>query len=292
MPEAHQILDKLRRLAAKDNRPAGIPGDQRANSTLFTFVTRQRERIAGCAFAHVSIVVIVEGSKDVISMGRQFRFAAGTVLVLPPGWLGDVVNDPDPRSGVYRAIFISFPDDLVRRAARAFAPGPTARQIDLPLDPILAASIHHAGEGIAFGELPEALIEHRLTEVLMVLGMRGALPATPQTTADAARALIRWQPDRAWTADLIAAELGTSNATLRRRLSQEGTSLRAVLTAERMTIAATVLSEDGLTLDEAALAAGYRSSRRLANRLRKADEAAQGARQVERSWANFERSST
>jgi AraC-like DNA-binding protein len=105
-------------------------------------------------------------------------------------------------------------------------------------------------------------------EVLIVLGMRGALPASPETTAEAVRALVRWQPDRAWTADLIAAELGTSNATLRRRLSQEGSSLRDLMTSERVALATTLLTKDGLSLREAALATGYRSPRRFAERLR------------------------
>ncbi|MDL2407669.1 helix-turn-helix domain-containing protein [Rhizobium calliandrae] len=270
MPEAQQILDRLRRLAGKDNRPATMPVGEKSYSALFTFVTRQRERIGGSTFSQVSIVALVEGFKDVLSMGRHRRFPAGTVLVLPAGWRGDVVNDPDPQSGVYRAIFISFPDQLVRRALRAFEPGRVASQVDLPLDPVLAAAIHHAGEGIASGELPTALIEHRLMEVLMVLGIRGALPASPETTAEAVRALVRWQPDRAWTADLIAAELGTSNATLRRRLSQEGSSLREVMASERVALATTLLTEDGLSLREAALATGYRSPRRFAERLRNA----------------------
>jgi len=269
--ESHNyILEKLRRLAAKDNRPAAMPVGANSYSTLFTFVTRERERIAGSAFSQLSIVAILEGSKEILSMGRHRRFAAGTVIVLPAGWSGDVVNDPDPQSGIYRAIFITFPDQLARRATKAFPPAHVASQIDLPLDSLLAAAVHHAGEGIAAGGLPTALIEHRLLEVLMVLGMRGALPGSPETTADAVRALVRWQPDRPWTADLIAAELGTSNATLRRRLSREGASLRDVLASERIALATTLLVEDGLSLREAALATGYRSPRRFAGRLRSA----------------------
>ena len=271
MSEAHHhILEKLRRLAAKDNRPVAEPTGIGSYSSLFTFVTRERERIASCSFSQVSIVAILEGSKEIVSMGRQRYFSAGTVLVLPAGWNGDVVNDPDPQTGVYRAIFITFPKDLTRRAAKAFPPAQIASQADLPLDPLLAAAINHAGEGIAGGDMPIPLIEHRLLEILMVLGMRGALPGSPETTAEAVRALVRWQPDRAWTADLIAAELGTSNATLRRRLSREGASLREVLTSERVALATTLLAEDGLSLREAALATGYRSPRRFADRLRSA----------------------
>ena len=261
MSEAHHhMLEKLRRLAAKDNRPTVPPSGLGSYSTLFTFVTRERERIAGSAFSQVSIVAILEGSKEIVSMGRQ----------RPAGWSGDVVNDPDPQTGVYRAIFITFPEELARRAAKAFPPTQIASQADLPLDPLLAAAINHAGEGIAGGNMPIPLIEHRLLEILMVLGMRGALPGSPETTAEAVRALVRWQPDRPWTADLIAAELGTSNATLRRRLSREGTALRAVLASERVALATTLLAEDGLSLREAALATGYRSPRRFADRLRSA----------------------
>lgn len=268
MSEAQTILQRLRKLAAKDNRPAMLPAGATRASALFSFVTRERERIAGCAFPRTSIVVIVEGSKELITMGRQMQFAAGTVLVLPAGWRGDVVNDPDPKSGVYRAIFIDFPVELVNRARRSLPPQQARARLDVPLDPALAAAIHHAGEGIADGILPAALIEHRLMEVLMVLGMRGALPEDPITLGDAVRALVRWQPGKAWTADQIAAELGTSNATLRRHLAAESTSLRALLAEVRVDLASALLSQDGLSLRDAALAAGYRSPRRLAERMR------------------------
>ncbi|PZM17164.1 helix-turn-helix transcriptional regulator [Rhizobium tubonense] len=268
MPGAHLILDRLRHLAARDNRPDIPIAELTGASFLFTFVTHERERIAGAAFSRMSIAVIVEGAKELVTMGRHLRFPTGTVLVLPAGWRGDVVNDPDPHSGAYRAVFIDVPDPLVRRAAAAFPPTRGAGRLDVPLDVVLAAAIHHAGEGIAAGNLPPVLVEHRVMEVLMVLGMRGALPVRPETMAETVRSLVRWQPDRAWTADIIAAELATSNATLRRRLSEEGASLRELLASERVALAKTMLSDDGLSLREAALASGYRSPRRFAERMR------------------------
>lgn len=268
MSDIEHILERLLKLAARDNRPCALPDGALRASALFSFVTRERERIAGCAFPRASIVVIVEGSKEVVTMGRHLRFAAGNVLVLPGGWRGDVVNDPDPATGVYRAIFIDFPDELVARASRAFPPRRKGGQLDLPLDAALSSAIHHAGEGIVAGNLPAALIEHRVMEVLMVLGMRGALPFQARTTGDAVRGLVRWQPDRAWTADMIAAELGTSNATLRRRLAGEETSLRALLAEVRVELASAMLADDGISLREAALATGYRSPRRFAERMR------------------------
>ncbi len=268
MSESHLILDRLRRLVAEDRRPEAPLSARRGASSLFSFVTHTRERIAGAAFSRLSIVVVVEGAKELVSMGRQQRFAAGTVLVLPPGWQGDVVNDPDPATGAYRAIFIDFPDALVRRAEAVSPPSRGPSRLDIALDVAMVDAIRHAGDGLMDATLPAALVEHRVMEILMVLGMRGALPARAQTTADSVRGLVRWQPDRAWTADRIATELGTSNATLRRRLGLEGTSLRAVIAAERIARAETMLTEDGLSLREAALAAGYRSPRRFAQRRR------------------------
>lgn len=268
MSEQRLILDRLRRFAAEDRRPASPLADCGSAASLFSFVTHQRERIAGAAFSRLSIVVIVEGSKQVVSMGRQMCHNAGTILVLPAGWRGDVVNDPDLQTGAYRAIFIDFPDELVRLAESAFPPSRDPLRLDLPLDALAADAIRHAGDGITAGNLPTALIEHRVLEILLVLGQRGALPARSDSTADAVRALVRWQPDRAWTADMIAAEIGTSNATLRRRLALEGTSLRATLAAERVALAEAMLQQDGVSMREAALAAGYRSPRRFADRLR------------------------
>lgn len=271
MSEQRLILDRLRRLVAEDRRPHAPLFDRGAAAGLFSFVTHQRERIAGAAFSRLSIVVIIEGSKQVVSMGRQQRFAAGTILVLPAGWRGDVVNDPDPQSGAYRAIFIDFPDALVRMAEQAFPPLRQPPRLDLALDTMAADAIRHAADGIG-GNLPATLVEHRVLEILLVLGQRGALPVRSGSTADIVRSLVRWQPDRAWTADMIAAEIGTSNATLRRRLAQEGTSLRATLAAERTALAEAMLQHDGISMREAALANGYRSPRRFADRLRRTQE--------------------
>jgi AraC-like DNA-binding protein len=272
MSEHQLILDRLHRFAAEDRRPPGPLVDRQSASSLFSFVTHQRERIAGAAFGRLSIVVIVEGAKELFSMGRRQRFAAGTILVLPGGWRGDVVNEPDPASGAYRAIFIDFPDVLVRRAQSCLPPVRGPARLATTLDGAAADAIRHAGDGIADGDLPAMLVEHRLLEVLTVLGLRGALPQRPETTVEAVRALVRWQPEGPWTADRIAAELGTSNATLRRRLALEGSSLRVAIADERIAVAEAMLAEDGASLREAALASGYRSPRRFAERRRAVQE--------------------
>ncbi|SDG36560.1 helix-turn-helix domain-containing protein [Paraburkholderia phenazinium] len=142
----------------------------------------------------------------------------------------------------------------------------------MPLDSLLIGAIHHAADGIASESIPSILADHRIMEVLLILGMRGVLPLRPlagtQSMTEAVRELVRWRPDHPWTAELLSAELGTSNATLRRKLTYEGQSLRALLAKERMTAAAAMLKAERVSLRDAALASGYRSPRRFVERFR------------------------
>ncbi|WP_198350588.1 helix-turn-helix transcriptional regulator [Burkholderia ubonensis] len=274
-PPPPMPLDTLLSLARQDRRPR--PSDDvDAAPSVFTFVAHDRERIAGVGLSRPALVLILEGGKELLTMGRHLRFAAGTALVLPAGWRGDVVNIPDPRSGFYRALFLDFAEDLVISAHRAhpdWQPRDYVHRLALPLDGVLLAAIEHAATGIAAGGLPRPLAEHRIMEILLILGMRGALPLRPHAiaaaTADAVRLLVRWQPERRWTANDIARELGMSNATLRRRLAREQATLRGVLTDERMSLAAALIEQGGTTLRDAALATGYVSVRRFSERLRR-----------------------
>ena len=83
--ETQHILDRPRWLAARDNRPAVSIAEPRGALALFT-LTHKRERVADAALTRLSVSVIAEGPKELFTMGRHLRFAAGTVSVLPRGW--------------------------------------------------------------------------------------------------------------------------------------------------------------------------------------------------------------
>jgi AraC-like DNA-binding protein len=274
MKGTQDLLQALRRLARTDNRPSA-PLRATTRPSMFSFVTRERERIADVFLPRPSLVVVLDGSKELITMGRTMRFTAGHAIVFPAGWRGDVVNQPDRRAGFYRALMLDFSEALVLGAHRAHpewrAPS-RAWNVEVPLDSLLIGAIHHAADGIASESIPSILADHRIMEVLLILGMRGVLPLRPlagtQSMTEAVRELVRWRPDHPWTAELLSAELGTSNATLRRKLTYEGQSLRALLAKERMTAAAAMLKAERVSLRDAALASGYRSPRRFVERFR------------------------
>ena len=140
-------------------------------------------------FPTVSIVVIVEGSKDCAQHGTASalcrRHGAGTARRL--AWRCRERSRSAERR--LSCDFHRFPDELVRRAIRAFPPNTWRRRSTCrSIRCWLQRSIMPAKASWP-ATLPAALIEHRLMEVLMVLGMRGALPSSPETTA---RPCARW----------------------------------------------------------------------------------------------------
>ena len=270
------ITAVLLRLAQDDTR-AHSTTDPMAAPALCAFVAHTRERLASVTMRRAALVLVLEGDKELVVSGRRLRFAAGDAIALPAGWRGEVVNDPDDTTGVYRALCLDFPAELILRTHRAHPDWagrtlPLERRLRARLDAVLAGAVQHFAEGLALPDLPPLLLEHRAMEVLLALVGQGALPLQPHAGAvlasEAVSRLVSWDPERDWTADALAAELGLSNATLRRRLAGEGTSLRRVLAATRMTLAETLLRDDALTVREAALAIGYASPSRFTRRFK------------------------
>ena len=269
------FMQRLRRLVRQDDRPLEAPALDAAPS-ISSFVARQRERIAETRFERAALVLVIEGAKELVQGTRTLRIDAGEALALAGGWRGTVVNEPDEASGLYRALYVDFPPELILRAHRAHPDRSLEREASVArtgrvtLTTPLVAAVLHLCEGLRDGSLPPHLVTHRATEVLLVLADQGALPLAPgrrnDATADAMRALIRWQPERRWTAAEFAREMGASPATLRRRLAAEGTSLRTLLAAERMQHAQAIMTTEGSSVAEAAEASGYASRSRFSRR--------------------------
>jgi AraC-like DNA-binding protein len=258
------LIAALRPLARRDTRNI-LQGDQAP--LISAFVTRRRETISESSMPAAGLVVVIEGRKQVSWGARRRVYAPGEAFVFPAGSRFDVVNEPDEKSGAYRALFVRFSRELVIEAARRW-PQLTSQNLrydmTVAMEPALCSAIIHAGETLGAGfSASRRLLDHRILEVLLILAEQGALPIAPKyvetSVADGIRLLIRHRLDHPWSAALVASELSMSEATLRRRLRQEGQTLRAILLAERMQAARTILHDRDADVADAVAATGYTS---------------------------------
>lgn len=268
-----ELLRRLAPLALRDTRKVEH-GDR--FSFISAFVTRQTEVIQTISMPVAGLLVVIEGEKQIAWAGRLFKYGPGQAFSLPAGTVVDVVNEPDVTSGVYRALFLGFSNELLEEArrkwsclARSFlSPDPTVE-----ISPGLASAILHTSEALAGTiEVSPRVTEQRLREILLMLAECGAAPLRPDrkvsTMSDAVRAVVRAAPSRQWVVASIAAELCTTEPTLRRHLRLEGHSFREILAAERMSAARTMLMEGRTQVSEAALIGGYASLSHFAKRFK------------------------
>jgi AraC-like DNA-binding protein len=259
-----ELLHRLAPLAVHDSR--GIAHQQKF-SFVSAFVTRRTETIQSIHMPVAGLLVVLEGIKKLGWAGRTFTYSPGQAFAVPTGAYVDVVNEPDPRSGVYRALFLGFSTDLLTEARRrwsALAAGHVAVDPTVIIDRPLASAILHTSEALA-GDIAVSrrVTEQRILEVLLLMAESGAAPLRPDiksgSISDAVRSLVRDRPGAPWSAASIAAQLCKSEPTMRRMLRQEGTSFRRIVADERMRAARLVLFEGNSTVAEAANVAGYDS---------------------------------
>jgi AraC-like DNA-binding protein/quercetin dioxygenase-like cupin family protein len=283
------LLAALRPFAETDTRHL-LAADQ--HTPMTAFVTRSREAVGELTMPAAALVVVIEGTKEVLWGAEQRVYRPGDAIALGAGAQVDVVNVPDEASGVYRALCVTFPRDLVIEAARLWpglADARTEQGAAVSLDDALCSAIVHAGEALA-GQAGASrrVVEHRILEILLVLAERGVLPIAPKyverSIADAVRLMIRHRLDFGWTPVAVAERLSMSEATLRRRLKGEGETLRGLLLSERMRAAHLILAERDADVAEAIAATGYTSRSHFARHFHEAfgvlPSAVRGSRRV------------
>lgn len=279
LPAAALARDLLHRLRPLLSRPEETPACLCPRGLgVFSYCALERERVARVRLPHPVVGILVQGAKEVWFGDLRRGLVAGEVFVLPGGVDFDAVNVPDPGRGVYQSLLfeVASPPPFP-----STAPATAGSDIRIPLTAPLVETLSHAALALAGVEDAGPLAALRMTEVLLLLRARPeARPLWGGGLAERVAWLLRADPARRWIASEIGDRLAMAPATLRRRLAREGTSLRALLAAERMGVARDLLA-GGASVTEAAAASGYASRSHFARGFR----AAHGAlpRQLRRS---------
>lgn len=232
-------------------------------------IARHRQRLVAVPFAELAIVRVRAGRKR-IGDGRQHgEISAGNYLAVAPGQLLQVENLP-AASGPYGAVCLYVAQaSMADFAAAADAGPPTLPWAVLPAQAALDQAFAHAEQGIA-ERLPEALLRHRVAELLTALALAGFRPRLDRalSTRERVRLLLAAHPARAWRADDVAGQLAVSPATLRRRLAEESVGFRGILEEVRLGYGLAQVQGTRRPLKLIAADCGYASPSRFSARFR------------------------
>ncbi|WP_319496031.1 helix-turn-helix transcriptional regulator [uncultured Cohaesibacter sp.] len=218
------------------------------------------------------LVRVKQGRKVIRSTRGEIVVDAGGFLLLPPGPY-DSYNIPDERND-YVAEWIVLDSDLLAAQTEP-APGRPRtvdgpRRIDQSANKAFNTAFDSTRQALGLTNIySDDICRLRVMEVLAWLREFGLMLAPPQEEFDqVVRTIIRGNLSRNWSAREIALLTGTSEATLRRRLSKLGTSLSEIQTDTRMVHALALIQQTELPINMIALDVGYESASRFAIRFR------------------------
>lgn len=264
---SRRLLDRLRPMVAGKLEP----GMNAYAEQLFIYCCFDREKVKALELDCPMVCIVLHGQKEVWLGDRTQVFPAGSVFVLPGGVPMDVVNIPDEANGLYVALRLdvpSLPEGIAPLSAKERMEGGEAGSFGLPLSEDLVEALCHAATTIADGTIGETIKRLRMTEVLALLRpLPEARMLFRQSLSEEIAWLIATAPSEPWSVADVAEQLGIGASTLRRRLSSEGASFRAILRRERLKAGQNAISS-GASSIAAAEAAGYASRSHFSRRFR------------------------
>ena len=225
-----------------------------------------------------ALILVDRGIKTVrAERGVCVRALPGQAIILDANQTVDFTNSVTNGTH-YEARWLLFDSALLDevyyldRAAQAATHDESPARLLSHVDENLAIAFESARQALApNARIPDAVARQRMLEVMHWLLEEGIVlpnaPAHPGVSVKV-RMLVAGRLDGNWTAGRVAGELALSEATLRRRLAAEKTSLTELLTDARMATALTLLQATTQPVSDIALSIGYESPSRFAVRFR------------------------
>lgn len=240
---------------------ASLADCQRADG--YACITARREHGASSVeIPQPQFAILLQGRKQVRTAQQSLEFAPGDLFLITRRCRIDVVNIPDPHSGLYLSAIVPMCAEALT-AARALWNEPLPQAGDalarLPLAEH-GATLLQWRQALEHGHYTEARLALASLAVAFCRRGHGSLLIPPEPSlGERIRDLIAAQPERDWQSRDFEAQLGLSGATLRRRLASEHSSVRELITDARLAHAMGLLYTTRLPLKTVAARAGYRS---------------------------------
>lgn len=206
--------------------------------------------------------IVLQGQKHIKSQNQQLHLTAGDLFIMKPDIIVDAVNIPDAETGEYLTILVPFCEQVIQAAQMIWA----TPIIDKTED-ILKFSIDDFSGHLSTwqeGLFEQDLVKARLciTSILVQLCQQHYADVLIVPPAKLSKIIHQWvveDPQHHWQSHDIEMRLGMSSATLRRKLSQEETSLRETISHARLAYALELLYSNKLPMKTIAAKSGYQS---------------------------------
>ncbi|MER2178715.1 MAG: AraC family transcriptional regulator [Stenotrophomonas maltophilia] len=240
---------------------ASLADCQRADG--YACITARREHgAASVEIPQPQFAILLQGRKQVRTAQQSLEFAPGDLFLITRRCRIDVVNIPDPHSGLYLSAIVPMCAEALT-AARALWNEPLPEAGDalarLPLAEH-GATLLQWRQALEHGQYTEARLALASLAVAFCRRGHGSLLGPPEPSlGERIRDLIAAQPERDWQSRDFEAQLGLSGATLRRRLAREQSSVRELIIDARLAHAMGLLYTTRLPLKTVAARVGYRS---------------------------------
>lgn len=217
------------------------------------------------------LIVVERGSKALRWAEGEYLIRAGEAIAIAGGQTVDIINRP-AADGSYRAFWLVWDAALIAAHALAHPAQPVIRHAwPLPGQPgEFMAAFQRSVDAVEDEAISVDIARHRAGEMLLWIGVQGGkfAPYEALTAALRVRRLIGSDLAGDWSAAAIASAMAMSEATLRRRLAEEGTSLSEILLDARMSCALNLLQCSAQTVTQIAFQVGYQSPSHFAVRFR------------------------
>lgn len=244
--------------------------------SMGVFHCHQHQRLRAVPLWHPTLILVLQGTKR-LQMGVTDKYCeAGEILLIPAHSEVQLENIPNPNSGDYLALCVSFfPATLaefINNAGREIDWQTQSRRLCAQApDSIVLSLLQRLQWSNALCADP-SLMELRQQELLALCARHALLgnllfnrnPSIAQRVG----ALIGMDCAHDWKIQDIARQLNMSETTLRRELSRESTGFRELLEQTRLTTGLGLLQETRYSVTEVAARVGYDSPSRFAARFR------------------------
>ncbi len=235
------------------------------------------QQLRHVSFNQPTMLMVIDGHKEVKINDRNLSINKGDLLLLPPGtriWIG---NFPDTREKKYLGLGFRFAQEALKHFRLAY--GSSQESWDI------SAQWHAKAPNCILATLAQMidwdnrystdaqLVQHRQVELLLLLAQEGLVgnillgehPSWKQRVSQ----LVIIDPARPWQFKEVCSRLGVSESSLRRKLQLEKTNFRELLEEARLSHGLSLLLETTQPIGQIADAVGYQSQSRFGERFKR-----------------------